>query len=86
MKKIINYGDNRTIHGTTYLHVETDNHGNVVAVWFRCRALPFEQVKTDCIRAGEMKEMYKNMYNQEILAIKLRVDIPKSINKKPRVL
>lgn len=45
------YGDGGTIHGTNHLHVET-RHGKVVAVWFRCQQLPFEQVEVDESRAA----------------------------------
>ena len=48
------YGHQGTIHQTTQLDVETDKHGNVVAVWFRCQLLPFQQVTVDDQRAKEM--------------------------------
>ena len=51
------YGGNGTIHGTTDLDVETRN-GKVVAVWFRCCALPFNQTEVDKDRAKEMESMY----------------------------
>lgn len=38
------YGDGGTVHQTGHFHVET-HRGTVVAVWFRCRQLPFEQVE-----------------------------------------
>lgn len=44
------YGDGGTIHGTTHLDVETRN-GEVVAVWFRCSLLPFEQHEINHERA-----------------------------------
>lgn len=37
------YGDDNTIHGTTHVDVQTDQRGTVVAVWFRCAMLPFQQ-------------------------------------------
>ena len=49
------YGHNGTIHDTQHLHVET-RHGKVVAVWFRCCMIPFEQVLVDNDRAREMAE------------------------------
>lgn len=52
------YGGNGTIHGTTELDVETKD-GKVVAVWFRCCALPFRQSEADQSRADEMKRMYQ---------------------------
>lgn len=48
------YGDGTTIHHTGYLDVET-HEGEVVAVWFRCQMLPFQQVEVDGIRAPEMR-------------------------------
>jgi hypothetical protein len=51
------YGDGGTIHGTQHLHVETNIEGDVVAVWFRCQPLPFEQVVVGLSRAREMRSM-----------------------------
>jgi hypothetical protein len=53
------YGDNRTIHGTDHVDVETDEKGNVVSVWFRCMMLPFEQTKVKQHRAMDMLSAYK---------------------------
>ncbi len=52
------YGDNKTIHGTRHLNIETDIEGRVVSVWFRCMPLPFEQVTVSEVRAEEMYRMY----------------------------
>src|SRR4030095_14529065 len=52
------YGDNRTIHQTQYLDIETDRRGGVVAVWFRCMSLPFRQTVVDENRADQMRTMY----------------------------
>jgi len=52
------YGGDGTIHGTTELDVETRD-GKVVAVWFRCIALPFRQTEIDKSRADEMTRMYE---------------------------
>ncbi len=52
------YGHDKTIHQTTELDVETYN-GKVVAVWFRCMMLPFNQEDVDKSRAKEMIEAYK---------------------------
>jgi hypothetical protein len=49
------YGDGGTIHGTTHLDVEVDVDGAVVAVWYRCRQLPFVQVLVNNQRAEEMR-------------------------------
>ena len=51
------YGHDKTIHGTTHLDVEVRD-GRVVAVWFRCMALPFVQHNTNLDRALEMDRMY----------------------------
>lgn len=54
------YGDGTTIHHTNYLHVET--HGTrVVAVWFRCRLVPFKQVEVPTQRADEMTDASKSL-------------------------
>lgn len=53
------YGDGGTIHGTKHLHIETFR-GTVVAVWFRCQPLPFEQAEVDGPRATDMQRMYGN--------------------------
>jgi hypothetical protein len=41
------YGDGGTIHSTGQLDVGVDRQGRVVAVWFRCQLLPFEQYDAD---------------------------------------
>ena len=50
----LRYGDNRTIHGTKHLDIETDSKGKVVAVWFRCMTLPFKQSYASKERVKEM--------------------------------
>mgnify|MGYP001579770811 CR=1 FL=1 len=50
------YGHDRTIHRTGYVDVETDEKGQVVAVWFRCATLPFKQHRVDGERARQMRE------------------------------
>lgn len=68
--KTRNYGGTRTIHRTGWLDVEVDSHGQVVAVWFRCLALPFKQSNVDTRRAGEMRGMYQDArYTMEIESI-----------------
>ena len=37
------YGGDKTIHDTGHVDVVLDEAGNVSAVWFRCRLLPFKQ-------------------------------------------
>jgi hypothetical protein len=48
------YGGGYAHHDVTYLRVETDRSGTVVAVWFRCFRLPFVQVTVGNDRAKEM--------------------------------
>jgi hypothetical protein len=61
MGKNFLYGRNNTIHRTKLLNVEVDaKTGEVVSVWFRCMALPFDVTKVDKSRANEMRDMYKS--------------------------
>jgi len=53
------YGHGKTIHRTGHVDVETDSNGNVVAVWYRCMMLPFEQHVVDENRSSSMKEVAK---------------------------
>lgn len=48
------YGDGGTIHNTNHLNVET-HCGTVVAVWYRCQRLPFNQSEADGYRATELE-------------------------------
>ena len=58
--KTFTYGKTNTIHRTKLVNVEVDsNTGEVVSVWFRCLALPFDVNKVDKNRVKEMKEMSK---------------------------
>lgn len=50
------YGDDGTIHDTTFLDVETHN-GRVVSVWFRCQPIAFRQTEADGDRASAMLAM-----------------------------
>jgi len=54
------YGDDNTIHRTNHVDVEVDEYGKVVAVWFRCSLVPFEQVEVDVDRAKDMESAYAN--------------------------
>jgi len=63
------YGHDGTIHRTEYVNVETYN-GKVVAVWFRCQALPFDQSETGINRANEMIKMYED-YKVNLLAVEV---------------
>ena len=40
------YGGTGTIHSTGTVDVQLNKDGDVVAVWFRCRMLPFTQSST----------------------------------------
>ena len=51
------YGYDKTIHATQKLNIEVDHDGNVVSVWFRCMALPFDVHRVDYDRAAEMRTM-----------------------------
>lgn len=51
------YGHDQTFHRTTHLDVEVDSQGHVVAVWFRCLMLPFEEHRVDAARATEMRRV-----------------------------
>lgn len=54
------YGHDGTIHDSEHVDVEVDNTGKVVAVWFRCMALPFKQSVQDDYRADMMRAHYKH--------------------------
>ena len=75
--EIINYGDNRTIHGTTKLDIETDSDGIVVSVWFRCMSLPFKQRIVDNERAAEMNRM-SDRVNDTYKLHAVKVEVPKN--------
>lgn len=49
------YGHGGTIHDTEKLDVEVNANGTVVAVWFRCQQLPFEQSFAQQSRAANVK-------------------------------
>jgi hypothetical protein len=52
------YGHNKTIHRTKLLNIEVGPSGEIVSVWFRCCALPFDVTQVDADRASDMKRMY----------------------------
>ncbi len=56
------YGGKNTIHQTGHIDVEIDSEGVVVAVWFRCMPLPFQQTIVDSNRAA----MLQANFNQPI--------------------
>lgn len=51
------YGYDNTIHSTQKLHIEIDERGGVVGVWFRCAALPFDVTVVAEDRAIEMSNI-----------------------------
>ena len=72
MKKPFIYGRNNTIHHTKLLNIEIDKKtGEVVSVWFRCMALPFDITKVDKERAKEMRSMYKENKPINLLAVEI---------------
>ena len=72
--KTFTYGKTNTIHRTKLVNVEVDsNTGEVVSVWFRCLALPFDVTKVDKNRVKEMKEMSKR-HTTKIDAIVVEVE------------
>ncbi len=69
------YGHDKTIHNTKLLNIEIDLRGHVVAVWFRCLALPFDQTKVDDSRAEELRRMYENVGTEGCYAVRKIVAI-----------
>ena len=65
------YGFDKTIHQTQQLDVEVHD-GEVVAVWFRCQALPFRQTRPDGNRADEMRDMYDRSSMPALLAVEVK--------------
>lgn len=53
------YGDGGTIHRTGHLDVETKD-GKVVAVWFRCCRLPFQQAEVTQERSDQLGSFVLN--------------------------
>jgi len=70
-KKSRTYGHDKTIHRNESLDVEVDKNGQVVAVWFRCQALPFKQSDTNDQRAAEMRSMYADGYTPALVAVEV---------------
>lgn len=68
---VTSYGHDRTIHQTTYVDVEVDVNGSVVAVWFRCMPLPFRAHSVGEQRAKEMRWMYKGHSEPKLLAVEV---------------
>ena len=71
------YGDEGTIHRTGMVNVEVDKHGRVVAVWFRCAMLPFDQTVVEWGRVKSMRRIYEAGVLTPITAIDfLRAEKP----------
>jgi len=70
------YGHDKTWHQTEHLDVEVDSDGQVVAVWFRCIALPFKQSLAGEDRSVEMIQMYKNRVSASKL-VAVEIEPPK---------
>jgi len=60
------YGDDGTIHHTGHVDVELGPTGTVVAVWFRCRMLPFSQ---SVVADSRVQSMLENPSAADIKAI-----------------
>lgn len=65
------YGHDKTFRSTNLVNIETDAEGNVVAVWFRCMTLPFDQTKVDESRAEEMRRQYQEYPPAKLLAVEV---------------
>lgn len=68
--------DRTTIHATGEVNVEIHN-GEVVAVWFRCSALPFTVSDHGVDRAEEMKRMYAEGQLPKVVGLELLDPNPK---------
>lgn len=65
------YGFNGTIHHSEQLDVETDHNGEVVAVWFRCMPLPFQQTYCDGRRADSMRDLNREGNLSRLVAVEV---------------
>ena len=63
------YGGDKTIHQSKNLGVEISPAGHVVAVWFRCRPIAFEECGVDYARSAEMRDMYSNAVDKTAFEI-----------------
>ena len=74
------YGHDGTIHGIQHLNVELDKNGQVVSVWFRCMALPFDQTIVESSRAKEMRNMSKDVNKKcKINAVDIDIEEEKEL-------
>lgn len=67
----LEYGHAKTWHRTGTLDVEVDRRGRVVAVWFRCRTLPFTEMRVDDARAESMRAIYAERQPEALVAVHL---------------
>ena len=51
----IRYGDGNTYQHSGEVNVEIGPEGDVVAVWYRCRRLPFTETRIDLHRVNELR-------------------------------
>lgn len=64
------YGYDRTFHrGVGHVDIETDAFGKVVAVWYRCITLPFEQHRVGEDRARMSRKAYEELPPRPVLAM-----------------
>jgi hypothetical protein len=64
-------GSRNTIHASTHFDVETKD-GKVVAIWFRCLLVPFEQHEIDEDRARDLTDAFP--LNITVLGLEVQRD------------
>ena len=70
----ITYGHTGTIHRTNHLNVEVNENGVVVAVWFRCMLLPFDQTVVGPKRSACMLEAQDETDKIKLLAVEVDIE------------
>lgn len=70
-KDTYQYGKGNTVHQNSYLDVEVDENGLVVALWYRCMPLPFKQHQVTKERAREMTDFYKSSTPPKVFSIEI---------------
>jgi len=74
------YGHDRTWHRTEQINVEV-HEGEVIAVWFRCLALPFTVSDWGARRAEEMNRMYSEPNGPSAIRVNaVNVTLPKDLD------
>ena len=82
---VMRYGYNKTWHRTHQINVET-HEGRVVAVWFRCMALPYTVSNWGAARARDMDLMYADKDGPHSFKIHaVDVELPKEDDYVPTV-